>query len=286
MNDAASTHANHSRQLELPMLALLLSGALLGACGQDDASGRNDASISEIAEEAVMRLAEGDVGVAEHFASDYVDHRAGTSGTAALRERLATQLAQHPDATVQVYRVLTEQNQVFVHSHVILDDGTLGSAAADVFRFEGDQIVEYWGNRQEVPATTASGNDMFSTLSAPVRFDPDPEADPAVTASTMAALSTALAVEKDLSAWDRYTLAPYYQHSVNTPNGIEAVKQIWGPIIADPTVAITPVMSITEGDLFVTMNLIDSPTLHLTTVDLSRVRDGLVVEHWDVVESR
>lgn len=252
----------------------------LAACG-DDAP-----AISTLARTAATKVATGDAAATEYFASDFVDHQTGTAGTGALSSQLAAIRAAHPDARMDVYRVLTEGDQVFVHGHVTLDDGTRGLATADFYRFAGDKIVEHWGDRQEVPASTASGNDMFSTLSAPVRLDPDPDADPAVTRATMGALASALIVDKDLSAWDRYVKPPYYQHSVNTPNGVEAVKEIWGPIVADPTVVITPVTSIADGDLFVTMNLIDSPTLHLTTVDLSRVREALVLEHWDVVEFR
>lgn len=271
--------ATRSTRIALLLGQLALSASLV-ACET------TPTEITDIAEDAVVKIAKGDESAVGYFRADFVDHQSGTTGTDALREQLSARHTAHPDATVEVYRVLDEKNLVFVHSHLTLDDGTRGLATADVFRFEGGKIAEHWGNRQEVPETTASGNDMFSTLSAPSRLDPDPASDPAVTSGTMAALATALIVDKDLGAWDKYVQPPYYQHSINTPNGVEAVKEIWGPIIADPTVVITPVTSITDGDLFVTMNLVDSPTLHMTTVDLSRVREGLIVEHWDVVELR
>jgi predicted SnoaL-like aldol condensation-catalyzing enzyme len=63
---------------------------------------------------------------------------------------------------VEVHRVIAEGEFVAVHSHY----RTFKSAGVDIFRFDDDgKIIEHWDVPQEVPATTASGNDMFSQLS-------------------------------------------------------------------------------------------------------------------------
>lgn len=60
---------------------------------------------------------------------------------------------------VEVHRVIAEGDLVAVHSHY----KTFNSAGVDIFRFSGDgKIIEHWDVLQEVPAKTASGNDMFS----------------------------------------------------------------------------------------------------------------------------
>ncbi len=70
--------------------------------------------------------------------------------------------AQFGPVDVEVHRVIAEGDFVAVHSHY----KTLNSAAVDIFRFNDDgRIIEHWDVLQEVPATTASGNDMFSQLS-------------------------------------------------------------------------------------------------------------------------
>lgn len=243
-------------------------------------------SKSEIAKQVVTGLARGDAAVIRHFRSNFVDHESGSGGSAGLAPRLAVTHADHPRADTRIYRVIGEGDLVFVHSHLVLEPGSRGTAVADFFRFEGNQISEHWRVRQDVPESTANGHDMFATLSVPQQLKPDPEVNPADTRAVMGKLAMELAVSKDLAAWDRYTQPPYYQHSTNTADGVEAAKAVWGPVIADPSVVITPGMSIAEGDLFVTMNRIDSPQLHMTTVDISRVRAGRVLEHWDVVAFR
>jgi predicted SnoaL-like aldol condensation-catalyzing enzyme len=63
---------------------------------------------------------------------------------------------------VEVHRVLAERDLVAVHSHY----KTFNMAGVDIFRFnEQGKITEHWDVLQEVPATTASGNDIFSQQS-------------------------------------------------------------------------------------------------------------------------
>lgn len=63
---------------------------------------------------------------------------------------------------VEVHRVIAEGDLVAVHSHY----KTWNMAGVDIFRIDDDgKIIEHWDVLQQVPETTASGNDMFSQLS-------------------------------------------------------------------------------------------------------------------------
>jgi predicted SnoaL-like aldol condensation-catalyzing enzyme len=62
---------------------------------------------------------------------------------------------------VEVHRVIAEGDLVAVHSNY----KTWNMAGVDIFRFNDEgKIVEHWDVIQQVPETTASGNDMFSQL--------------------------------------------------------------------------------------------------------------------------
>jgi predicted SnoaL-like aldol condensation-catalyzing enzyme len=62
---------------------------------------------------------------------------------------------------VEVHRVIAEDDFVAVHSHY----RTWNMAGVDIFRFDDEgKIIEHWDVLQQVPETTASGNDMFSQL--------------------------------------------------------------------------------------------------------------------------
>lgn len=69
---------------------------------------------------------------------------------------------EHPEASVEVKRVVAEGDLVVVHSHFKLTPDATGSAAVDIFRLENGRIVEHWDVLQDVPATPApNGNTMF-----------------------------------------------------------------------------------------------------------------------------
>lgn len=60
---------------------------------------------------------------------------------------------------IEVHRVIADGDLVAVHSHFT----NLGVAAVDIFRLNDEgKIVEHWDVLQPVPATSTSGNDMFS----------------------------------------------------------------------------------------------------------------------------
>jgi predicted SnoaL-like aldol condensation-catalyzing enzyme len=62
----------------------------------------------------------------------------------------------------EVYRVIAEGDLVAAHVHY----KTFDMAAVDIWRFDEDgKMIEHWDVLQQVPETTASGNDMFSQLS-------------------------------------------------------------------------------------------------------------------------
>jgi predicted SnoaL-like aldol condensation-catalyzing enzyme len=62
---------------------------------------------------------------------------------------------------VEVHRVIAEGEFVAAHSHY----KTFNMAGVDIWRFKDDgMIIEHWDVLQQIPETTASGNDMFSQL--------------------------------------------------------------------------------------------------------------------------
>jgi predicted SnoaL-like aldol condensation-catalyzing enzyme len=63
---------------------------------------------------------------------------------------------------VEVHRMIAEGDLVAVHSNY----RTWNMAGVDIYRLNNDgKIIEHWDVLQQVPETTASGNDMFSQLS-------------------------------------------------------------------------------------------------------------------------
>ena len=95
----------------------------------------------------------------ELIAEDYVQHNPqADNGLEAVKKFFRPVGAVDMD----VYRVIAEGDLVAAHVHY----KNWNMAAVDVWRFNDEgKMIEHWDVLQEVPETTASGNDMFSQLS-------------------------------------------------------------------------------------------------------------------------
>lgn len=98
----------------------------------------------------------------------------------------------------------------------------------------------------------------------------------------------ALFGDHDLTALDRYWADTYIQHNPYMGDGREAVKQAltqWG-ILDAPKQKIPFLRVIAEGDLVMTQ--IAQPGQNngpdTVIVDIFRVADGKIAEHWDVMQ--
>ncbi|MDF3144240.1 MULTISPECIES: nuclear transport factor 2 family protein [unclassified Streptomyces] len=232
---------------------------------------------------------QGDTEVVDRFVrSDYIQHNPLAPDGAETLKNLGTSIHQQfPDARYDVKRVISEGDLVLVHSHVVLTPGTRGQAVFDIFRFQGGKIAEHWDAGQNVPEGSANGNDMFSTVSWPRTEQPGPAWLTAYNKKLVTKAFDQLLVQKDLSAVDRYWGAEYHQHNPTIADGVEGVKSgLGGYFEAFPQLTVTPKRVIAEGDLVaVHSHYVNAPGERgQAVVDLFRVRNGKIVEHWDVLQ--
>ena len=68
---------------------------------------------------------------------------------------------QNPEKTIEFKRLLVEDDQVCVLSHVRMKPGDRGVAVVHIFRFEHDRIVELWDIAQPIPDRLPNANGMF-----------------------------------------------------------------------------------------------------------------------------
>jgi predicted SnoaL-like aldol condensation-catalyzing enzyme len=112
-----------------------------------------------IVERLFAAMCAGDLAVVDELvAEDFVQHNPQVqSGREAFRGFLA---AVSPVQST-VYRVIADGDLVAIHHHFT----TFDSAVVDIFRVVDGKVVEHWDVIQPVPATTASGLDLFSQKS-------------------------------------------------------------------------------------------------------------------------
>lgn len=293
----AATAALMTAALAVGVAVVPAAAATPSIAAQDAGSGvghRERARLS-YQESAAVRVIKGvfergDARVVDRFVQpNYIEHNPeSANGTEALKNLGEFIHQQFPNARYNVKRVFSEGNLVVVHSNSVMTPGTRGDAVVDIFRFQGGKIAEHWDALQEVPETTVSGNDMFSTLSRPQTQEPGSRWLTARNKKLVTAYYDQVLVRKDLSGVDTYVAGDYYQHNPDIEDGAEGAKAGLGWFFQQfPQLTFTPKRVIAEGDLVaVHSHFVPAPGERgSAVVDLFRVRNGKIVEHWDVIQA-
>ncbi|WP_405960944.1 nuclear transport factor 2 family protein [Streptomyces sp. NBC_00024] len=232
---------------------------------------------------------EGDTAVVDRYVRpDYIQHNPfAPDGAETLKGLAGVMNQQFPDAEYDVKRVVAQGDLVLVHSNVVLTPGSRGSAVFDIFRFQGGRIAEHWDVAQEVPESSANGNDMFSTVSRPRTSTPGPAWLTAYNEKLVTKAFDRLLVRKDLSALDEYWGPEYHQHNPNIADGVAGAEAGLGGYFQQfPDLTVSRKRVIAEGDLVaVHSHYVNAPGERgQAVIDLFRVRNGKIVEHWDVLQ--
>ncbi|ONI87703.1 SnoaL-like polyketide cyclase [Saccharothrix sp. ALI-22-I] len=227
--------------------------------------------------------------VDRHIRPDYIQHNPlAPNGTEALKAFAGPLATQFPDLKYDIKRVVAEGDLVLVHSNVVFTPGARGSAVVDIFRFDRNHMIaEHWDAAQDVPATTVSGNDMFSTVSSPQTNRPGPRHQTESSKAVATEYFDRLLVRKDPGAVE-YLAPEYHQHNPAIPSGSAGLREQFTAFFqAFPQLTVERKRVIAEGDLVAVhahYRLTPSDRGQ-SVVDIFRVgKDGKIVEHWDVVQ--
>ncbi|MFE2976917.1 nuclear transport factor 2 family protein [Streptomyces sp. NPDC059258] len=91
-----------------------------------------------------------------------------------------------------------------------------------------------------------------------------------------------LFTEKDLTALDRYWAEPYVQHSPRMPSGLDTLRATVPELEG---FSWEPQRIAAQGDLVFTHSVVHGWAPDpVVIVDVFRLEDGRIVEHWDVVQ--
>lgn len=272
----------------LPWLAAVV--CLATACS--GASGTGPADSSSASEEQnktlVLRLYseafnqdKTDV-VKEVVGADYVQHDKSVPGGADGQvEQFKDLKAKIPGAVATVKHTAADRDLVAVHWHASATPANeaTGEAKIDLFRVGNGKLVEHWSITQTVPATTASGNSLFSDQykypnGMPTLSEEQEEKNRTFAVEAYRKLSDGDPTVID-SSWD----PRYYQHNPAAPNGTDPLKQFLqqGSTAPGGSTKTQFGHTLADGDLVWVFSS------DYVVADLFRVVDGKIIEHWDVV---
>lgn len=165
-------------------------------------------------------------------------------------------------------------------------DGTPPSKIVDLMRFDDDgKYAEHWDIRQPLSKTTASGRSETAAADKfendPVSYDTKTEHENAKVAVKF--LNKAFNKGQLNEALDELVYSGYVQHNPFIADGVEPVKKVFAsgkiPALCYDIKYVFP-----QNDIVVVYSKVTSNQGVSAVVDILRVRDGKLVEHWDVVQ--
>lgn len=98
----------------------------------------------------------------QYLGDKYIQHNpVAADGPEGLKAFIAFLREKFPNNKSEIKRIFADGDYVIVHVHAVREPGTRGFAIIDIFRLEGDKVVEHWDVIQPVPEKAANDNGMF-----------------------------------------------------------------------------------------------------------------------------
>lgn len=181
---------------------------------------------------------------------------------------------------------LDNGNYLVMLREVNRGDGTPPSKIFDLMYFDEDgKYAEHWDMRQPLSDKTASGR---SETGAAKEFTDNPVSYDAATEESnrrlvASFLNLAFNGDELETALNLYVSPTYVQHNPLIPDGTKPVVDAFktGKI---PSLCYDIKFILAQNDLVWVYSKVTNPDGVAGVVDLIRVRDGKMVEHWDVVQ--
>ncbi len=227
--------------------------------------------------------------VHKYTGSRYTQHSTGVKdGKEGFVEFFEPFIARNPQRDIEVVRYIIdeEENKVFLHVYQNINNGEAEWVTTDFFDFDDEErVVEHWDVIAPYNAANSSGHSSIDGPTAVTDLEKTRENKELV----RNLIKDALMQGGNPEDLDRYiSKDQYIQHNKDVPDGLEHFQQL-ARAPNRPLNYKRIVLLVGQGNFVATLseaNWNDGQVdQDYAQVDIFRVEDDKVVEHWDNVES-
>lgn len=219
--------------------------------------------------------------VTKYTGDRYTQHSTGVrDGVEGFVEFFEPFIARNPKRDIQIVRGLEDGQYVFVHAYQSLNDGETEWVTTDFFDTdENDLIVEHWDVIAPFTAQTPSGHTSIDGPTEIVDLEKT-EANKAVVRGLIEDVLIGSAPER---IGEYISAETYIQHNAEVPDGLEHFQKL---VLAKERKLLYQeiVLMVGQGNFVATLSKATWDGQPYAQVDLFRLENGMVVEHWDNAE--
>lgn len=220
----------------------------------------------------------------KYIGSRYTQHSTGVAdGKEGFLEFFLPFLERNPVRDIQIIRTIEDGQYVFVHAHQSLNNGEYYYVTADFFDTdEEDKIIEHWDAIQEEVKQTASGRSMAS---GPTEIEDEHKTEENRKLITEFCDVVLIGGQYQKIA-DYISTAEYAQHNPEVEDGIGGFQKFAQKLAAEgKTMVYIKVHKILiQGNFAATLSHVEIGDESWCYIDIFRIKDSKIVEHWDVCE--
>jgi predicted SnoaL-like aldol condensation-catalyzing enzyme len=244
----------------------------------------------------------------DYAVPNFIEHNPDIgNGYAAKMAYFAARQANNPSFPLPaqwaniIDHVIVDADLFAVHRHVFTQSGDRGRVFVDIWRIANDKIVEHWDVIQPVPEFALNANPMWcgqgsdyvaaralgNTLAKPTCGAPELAANRADSLAVVQSYAAMLRRGDAVDAVSRFIAPNYIQHSPHIENNLaKLAAYLSGQFSSSNQKRSVAVVDhvLAQGNLVLIHRHVTRPTDPRGTVglDIFRVENGLIVEHWDV----
>lgn len=219
--------------------------------------------------------------VTKYTGARYTEHSTGVKdGVEGFVEFFEPFIERHPKRDIQIIRTIEDGQYVFLHVYSSLNEGEAEWVICDFFDTdENDKLIEHWDAISKYAPQTPSGH---TSIDGPTEIS-DLEKTQENKQLVRNLIIDVLIGETPENIDNYISDEQYTQHNAEVPDGLEHFKPL---VLAEnkPLVYEEIVLLIGQGNFVATLCKAFWEGKPFAQVDIFRIEQGKVVEHWNNAE--
>ncbi|MGI9611998.1 MAG: nuclear transport factor 2 family protein [Acidimicrobiales bacterium] len=211
----------------------------------------------------------------------YIQHSTGVKdGREGFIEFFADFVDRNPERHIEIVRGWEDGRYVFLHAYQSLNGGEYEYVTTDFFDTDNDgKIIEHWDVIGQFTGANPSGRTQVDGATDITDLDRTEENKAIVRAMLKHCLFPGARPERI----EDYFAEDYLQHNPNVGDGLDVVRQLAQGQNRQLTYD-EIVLTVGRGNFVATLCKANWEGKPLAQVDIVRLDDGKIIEHWDNVE--